>query len=359
MAPKSKTQTDLQELVHRLQKENDDLQATCANLQSSQSILEQLIGENNASLLKADMARMELEQIFSAYTDAIWVVREDGVVVRANTSMLQMLGKNEEEVLGHKCSELLQTELCSAKSCPPCHLNDRTTREFDIELESNGRQRHYLLTTAPLVTLDGTPGIAAQFKDITSRKEAEIALAEANLALGKMAHIDGLTQIPNRRSFDQTLQREWQRLRRAQKPLSLLLADIDFFKKYNDHYGHQAGDDCLRQVGQALSGAGMRSIDLAARYGGEEFVLLLPEVDPTGALTIGRRALKAIGDLKIPHAESEARDTVSISMGAATLTPDWTGNPEDLIALADAALYRAKEEGRNRVVTAEGESTRQ
>ena len=355
MSPKSESQTDPQALVRQLRKENEELKATCANLQSNQSILEQLIGENNAGLLKADMARMELEQIFSAYTDATWVIREDGIVVRANTSMLRMLGKTEKEVVGRKCSELLQTGLCSAKSCPPCRLTDPSTREFDIELESNGQRRHYLLTTAPLVTLDGTPGMAAQFKDITSRKEAEIALAEANLALEKMAHIDGLTQIPNRRSFDEVLEREWQRLRRAQKPLSLLLADIDFFKKYNDHYGHQAGDDCLRKVGQALNGAVLRAIDLAARYGGEEFVLLLPEVDRAGALTIARRALKAIDALKIPHAKSEARSTVSISLGAATLTPDWSGKPEDLIARADAALYRAKEEGRNRVVAANGD----
>jgi len=162
-----------------------------------------------------------------------------------------------------------------------------------------------------------------------------------------------LTQIANRRCFDDTLGKEWQRLKRTHQPLSLLLGDIDYFKKYNDHYGHQAGDDCLREVGTALAGSAMRPADLAARYGGEEFVLLLPEVAAEGALKVAERVLEAISALQIPHQDSDVRDTVSISIGAATLVPTEDQQPAALIAMADEALYRAKEQGRNRVVLAQ------
>lgn len=336
---------ELQKSILALKSENE-------NLQQALTSYEQLIGENNASLLRSDMARMELEQIFSSYTDPMWVIREDGVVIRANDAMLQMLDKTTEEIIGNTCTSFLDYDLCDQLACPLKNKN-HATHEFDLQVsKANAADKFFLLTSAPLITIDGTPGIVAQFKDITSRKQAEAALEQANASLEKIARIDGLTQIANRRCFDDTLAKEWQRLQRTNQPVSLLLGDIDYFKKFNDHYGHQAGDDCLRLVAKALASSVLRPADLAARYGGEEFALLLPESSADGALKVGARVLEAIKHLRINHQTSEVSDVVSISIGAATLIPSTGRQAEELIALADKALYLAKEQGRNRVVVA-------
>jgi diguanylate cyclase (GGDEF)-like protein/PAS domain S-box-containing protein len=346
----SKTVEQLTITIKHLQEENKNLLDSVENLQQAQTCYEEIIGDNNSSLLRSDMARMELEQIFSAYTDPMWVIREDGIVIRANKAMCTMLGDENKNIIGKKCTDFFKHSLCNKETCPLTYLKQQKSTEQDIVFQELNCDKHYLLTTAPLVTIDGTPGIVAQFKNITSRKETERALAEANVSLEKMARIDGLTQIANRRNFDETLSQEWQRLSRTKQPISLLLGDIDYFKKYNDHYGHQAGDDCLKQIGKALADSVLRPADLAARYGGEEFVLLLPEVEVHGALMVGQRAIKRITDLGIPHAASENNDIVSISIGAATLIPSIDTDPCKLIELADEALYQAKEQGRNRLI---------
>lgn len=344
------TVEQLEEKVRALQNENQNLLDSLKNLQQAQKSYEEIIGENNAALLRSDMARMELEQVFSAYTDPMWVIREDGIVIRANNAMSTMLGQDNKSIIGKKCTEFFKHSLCDQNNCPLNYLKQQKTTEQDIDFQDRDSDKHFLLTSAPLVTIDGTPGIVVQFKNITSRKETEQALEKANVTLEKMARIDGLTQIANRRSFDEALSQEWQRLCRTKQPISLLLGDIDYFKKYNDHYGHQAGDDCLKQVGKALADSVLRPADLAARYGGEEFALLLPEIEIHGAMMVGQRAIERITALEIPHAASENHDKVSISMGAATLIPSIDSDPEKLIELADEALYLAKEQGRNCIV---------
>jgi len=316
-----------------------------------------VISEGNARQLRSEMTSLELEQVFSACTDALWVIREDGVVVRANDAMLDILGKTAAEVIGKKCADLLDYSLCQDANCPIKRVRSKALREYDIQLaQGPDRTEHFILSTAPLITLDGSPGVVGQFKNITSRKEAEADLAAANFALERMARMDGLTQIANRRCFDETLEKEWQRLNRDSKPLSLLLGDIDFFKKFNDHYGHQAGDECLRQVAKALAGTVLRPADLAARYGGEEFVILLPEVDAAGALHVGERVLAAIENLAIEHQLSTVSNYVTMSLGAATLIPNQEQAGKFLTKLADDALYRSKETGRNRITQASPEN---
>ncbi len=342
----------LQQQLRLLEEENRQLKDACQQLQSSQEGLEQAIGDTNAKLLRSEMTSMELEQVFSACTDALWVIREDGIVVRANQPMLDLLRKPISEVVGHNCSDLLDYQYCHSEQCPL--LTSRTQKqEFDIQLTGkSGEQTDHILATAPLVTLDGSPGIVGQFKDITSRKKAEKELAEANRVLKRMASVDGLTQIANRRCFDETLQQEWQRQKRNQLPLSLIIGDIDFFKKYNDYYGHQAGDDCLQQISKALADSVLRPADLVARYGGEEFVILLPEIDQKGALQVGERVMANIAQLSIEHQASEVSSKVTMSIGTSTLVPTSAQSLEALIALADKALYQAKEQGRNRITPA-------
>ena len=168
--------------------------------------------------------------------------------------------------------------------------------------------------------------------------------------LEKIAFIDGLTGIPNRRRFDEHYQSEWQRGVRRQASLAVLLLDIDFFKPFNDNYGHQAGDDCLVKVGQALASSVHRPGDLVARYGGEEFVCVLPDTDLAGAEIIANTLRDSVNALKVPHAFSSVTDHVTVSIGAAAVQLDQSMKPAALIEKADKNLYEAKESGRNRVI---------
>ncbi|MGD9823382.1 response regulator, partial [Desulfobacter sp.] len=167
--------------------------------------------------------------------------------------------------------------------------------------------------------------------------------------LENLAALDGLTGIPNRRRFDTTLNAEWKRAVRGGGPLSMIMLDIDHFKQFNDKYGHGSGDECLRQVATALAECVSRPGDLIARYGGEEFVAILPHADAAGTRFIAERLVTAVADLKIPHAYSDVADHITISAGAATISPGRDTTVDTLLQKADQMLYKAKAEGRNRV----------
>ncbi|MEA5601655.1 PAS domain S-box protein [Nostoc sp. UHCC 0252] len=171
----------------------------------------------------------------------------------------------------------------------------------------------------------------------------------ANEELQRLATLDGLTQIANRRRFDQYLQDEWYRLKREQLPLSLILFDVDFFKPYNDTYGHLAGDDCLRQLGNALKSIIKRPADVVARYGGEEFAAILPNTEIKGSIYIAQTIRQAVRDLAIPHAQSSVSDRITVSLGVVSIVPNCNISSQDLINAADKALYVAKQQGRDRV----------
>lgn len=172
-------------------------------------------------------------------------------------------------------------------------------------------------------------------------------LESANQELQRLATLDGLTQIANRRYFNEYLTQEWQRSMREQYPLSLLLCDLDYFKPYNDYYGHQAGDVCLQQFAQTLCAVVKRPADLVARYGGEEFGVLLPNTDVTGAIKLAQEIQNAVAQLQISHARSSVSQFVTVSIGIASLIATPESSPEELIAVADQALYKVKAQGRN------------
>ncbi len=174
-------------------------------------------------------------------------------------------------------------------------------------------------------------------------------LAIANQKLHQLATTDGLTDIANRRQFDRVLMLEWRRLAREELPLSLIMFDIDFFKPYNDFYGHLGGDDCLRQVARAIASSVKRAGDLAARYGGEEFGVILPNTSAAGANVVARKICDGIARLKLPHARSSIGSYVTLSCGIATVIPSAEESPDTLIRSADGALYQAKNEGKNRI----------
>jgi diguanylate cyclase (GGDEF)-like protein len=172
-------------------------------------------------------------------------------------------------------------------------------------------------------------------------------VARANELLRALANQDGLTSLLNRRSFDETLSREWKRNRRDRQPISLLMIDVDFFKKFNDQYGHLRGDDCLRQVAAQLKTVVQRPADVAARYGGEEFAVILPATDIGGASKVADRILANMRALAMPHAKNPPHNIVSVSIGIATMVPDLVSAPSSLISKADDALYHAKAAGRD------------
>jgi diguanylate cyclase (GGDEF)-like protein len=178
-------------------------------------------------------------------------------------------------------------------------------------------------------------------------KIANEAASAANRKLARLVNLDSLTQIANRRHFDLHLNREWRRLMREGAALSLIMCDIDYFKNYNDYYGHQAGDDCLRRVAGAIARIPERPGDLIARYGGEEIAAILPNTNAQGAVQIAEVIQLAIKQLKIRHHRSYVSQYVTISMGISCLVPDRDTRLETLIASADRALYVAKERGRN------------
>jgi diguanylate cyclase (GGDEF)-like protein len=190
-------------------------------------------------------------------------------------------------------------------------------------------------------------GFAIAVRDVTARKNMELELQIANRELRLLAHLDGLTRIANRRCFDDFFQQQWRRLSRTQQPLSLLMLDVDFFKPYNDLYGHQRGDECLVEIAQTIQKIISRPTDLVARYGGEEFVIVLPETNEEGAVVIAQIIINAIQDLKIPHQASAITDYVTVSIGITNLIPNMDFSPECLIDQADQALYIAKDKGRN------------
>ena len=197
--------------------------------------------------------------------------------------------------------------------------------------------------------------LAQQQRDEAYRelRDLQVELEKKNSELQRLSSLDGLTGIANRRRFDEYLEQEWLRAARDGKRVALILMDIDHFKAYNDNYGHQGGDACLKQVARTLNSELKRAADVAARYGGEEFVVVLPDTDLQGAGMIAEKLRHAVEALHIEHANSKTAPHVTISLGVASTLPREGGIPAALIEMADEALYKAKENGRNQVSLSE------
>ena len=214
-------------------------------------------------------------------------------------------------------------------------LSDRSRHDLDTLAEEHRKLRRY----------------AQDMEDTNIElKEIKRQLEEKNRQLERLSTLDTLTGLANRRRFDESLLQEWRRALRDQGSLSLIFGDIDFFKGYNDSYGHQAGDECLSRVARAIAEVVNRPADLAARYGGEEFVVLLVDTVLEGAVFLAEQMRDRIESLHIAHRSSGLGAFLTASFGVASLVPRPGLKPEDLIALADHALYAAKQQGRNRVV---------
>ena len=284
--------------------------------------------------------------------DVICRIGADFIFHYVSPSAWHVLGWPAEELVGKGPSayvipedmpgllEIAERNRSSVGEDTPATVRARKKNGELIWIEINPREMHDPVTGE-------APEAVIVMRDVTARKVLEEKLAA-------LALTDGLTGLANRRAFDEALEREWRRTLREGSQMSLLLLDIDHFKRFNDLYGHQAGDDCLRAVAQAALGA-VRQTDTVARYGGEEIALILPRVDGPGAAETAEKVRAAIETLRLTYAESvEGGESLTVSIGAATALARVGGTmrmPESLLLTADNALYKAKHAGRNRVET--------
>ena len=309
-----------------------------------------------------------IKNLLASTAEAIYGVDLNGVCAFCNASCLKMLGyEHKEELLGKYMHELIHHSYPDGTPYPveECQIytSFRTGKGIHCDSEilwrKNGTSFPAEYWSYP-VTHDGKPvGSVVTFFDISERQQIQQALELTNLelekknqALKEMAVSDGLTGVANRRAFDDHLQAEWNRGLRSGTPVSLILFDIDFFKDYNDCYGHLEGDACLKRVAKTLLNSDYinRPGDLAARYGGEEFAIILSNTDEESAFNIGERIRTGVENLNIPHKVANF-EVVTFSAGVASMVPQTGGTQDQLIKAADEALYYAKNQGRNQSVS--------
>jgi len=288
--------------------------------------------------------------VYDTAPSALCMIGRDGRFLAANAAYASMHGVSQEALLGRKVVEFIPD--AAERLRKSLQLAEAGQDIPPKEIERGGR--FYLAMANPVHNPMGqVVGITAALTDITDRKQAEQSLADANRKLAYYAHNDHLTGLSNRRHVDDVLTDEVKRAMRADHSLSALMIDVDFFKKYNDHYGHLRGDECLRIVAAELKKSLHRYGDVVGRYGGEEFIAILPGTDAIGALKVSGAIIHAINALALPHAKSHY-GKVTLSIGAATLdkVPYLQGVAEmcdAMLQTADRALYTAKLSGRNAV----------
>ena len=283
--------------------------------------------------------RTAAETIFSNIPAIFYVKDRDSRYIYGSAYGFRLFGVNEHAI-GQTDVELFPAELAARfMESDRRVLEGQNAQSESYAVPTPGGPRDFAGVRFPIPGPDGTPIAVCGFAvDVTER----VTMARE---LERLATTDPLTGLGNRRAFDEHLEKEVARTARSGESLSLLLGDVDHFKRYNDRYGHQQGDACLAQVARALEGVVRRPADLAARYGGEEFALVLPGTSAEGAKNIAERVRAAIRDLGIPHGDAGERPHITISAGVVTVIGSWTTT--EIIALADRALYEAKAAGRD------------
>ncbi|MBD2260814.1 diguanylate cyclase [Pseudanabaena sp. FACHB-2040] len=321
-------------------------------LQRQQQLLGQEVAKRKATEAVLDQSKTLLSSILNSSPDGIAALQAirhqttqaitDFRCLVANPVLTQLLSRDQIQLEGLLMGEYLENLVS--------HLPEALIQVVD---HGNPWETEFCFFGADemlwyqLIAVKLGDGVALTLRNMTLRKQAELALKAANLKLETLAHLDSLTGVANRRRFDEYFIGEWLRLTRTKQPLSLILLDVDYFKLYNDYYGHQQGDDCLMRLAQALKLLVHRSSDLVARYGGEEFAIVLPGTGAKGAIAVAQRVQVAIQALAMPHCQSQVQDTVTVSMGIASIIPDRATPPKVLIQQADKTLYQAKQRGRN------------
>ncbi|MEM9542215.1 MAG: diguanylate cyclase [Cyanobacteria bacterium P01_E01_bin.42] len=288
------------------------------------------------------VAKDQLESVLAAVPGMVSWISADLHYLGVNDHLAELFGLSPDDFIGQDIG-FLGAGSDFNNFVEDFFKSPMRDRFGEIVSSIDGTSRHYLIV-AQKYNRDRAAFIVGI--DITKRQQTLAVLQ-------RLATFDGLTQIANRRCFDETLEREWRRMMRDEEPLSLILCDVDRFKSYNDTYGHQAGDDCLQKIAAAMAEAAQRPGDLVARYGGEEFGLILPSTPSYGAVTVAKNIRKSLKGLKIPH-EQVRTGYVTVSFGISSLIPTTRSSFAGLLEAADRALYQAKAEGRDRIVVSSG-----
>lgn len=314
-------------------------------------VIEVAKAASNRVRINLEASESRFRSLAEASRDVIVLAELNGSRKYVSPAITEMLGWNQEDLVGEyyghlahpddapKIGEVLQKMREGSETSPlayRCRKRDGTY----LWLESTARLLRKEENDEPY-------GFVHVLRDISDRKAAEEQMQKAYETVEKLALLDGLTGVANRRLLDQTLAREWISSKRDKSPLSVLLIDVDLFKSYNDCYGHLEGDECLRQVAQRIQTVLRRPLDMLARYGGEEFVGVLPDTSVEGAEAIAEQVRKVIEGCSIPHSCSPY-GVVTISIGCATQVPSDASSVSRLLKEADTALYQAKTTGRNR-----------
>ncbi|MDD1620980.1 MAG: sensor domain-containing diguanylate cyclase [Methylococcaceae bacterium] len=275
------------------------------------------------------------------------------------TMKFTYIGPQIEHLLGWAPSSWVSVEDWAARMHPDdreavvnfCVSQSKagTDHEADYRAQTKDGDYVWIRDVVHVVRKDGEVEALIGFMfDISERKKTEEKLLRLQKELEELSFQDGLTGIANRRMFDSIINIEWDNARRNHQPLSLILLDIDYFKQYNDHYGHIEGDDCLKRVAEILDSAATRARDFVGRYGGEEFVLVLPETDAHSAEKVADRCRRLILEQQIPHEKSQIDQVLTVSLGVGTIIPSHTDEPREFVEKVDKLLYKAKQKGRNR-----------
>ena len=240
----------VEEELNRIRKKYDDL------CQQMDEILMETMERSNRIVMESEISNLIMNQVFNASNDGIWAIDRNFRVIRVNKKLIDLLQKPINEIIGGKCYDLFQEQCRNQEKCPMERIikgEHMVEQEKTLSRSASEREIPFLVTSTPLSSLDQSIiGLVETFADITERKRAEQVLQLANRELERLATEDGLTKLSNRRRFDEYLEQEWRRQSRAQGQISLIMCDVDFFKYYNDQYGHQAGDACLKSVADAI-----------------------------------------------------------------------------------------------------------
>lgn len=294
-----------------------------------------------------------LNKIIEHTHDAIIATSLDGTVVKWNLAAAKLFGIDEENALGRSILKMFSGDARHKLRKYFDAIQQGGSEFVEYELcvrNSTGRKIYFdTLLSAIKDPAGQVIGVSAIVRDVTERKLTEQVLSQMRRDLERMSYEDGLTGVANRRMFDMTLAKEWRRALRSGRAVSLIMVDVDYFKAFNDRYGHQEGDECLKKVANTLKQVIGRSSDLVARYGGEEFAILLPETELLESRRLAERCRDKVRAMAIPHELSDAASVVTISLGISSVVPGLNAAETDLLNSADAMLYQAKELGRDQV----------
>ena len=284
------------------------------------------------------------QKIFEFSNDGIFILLlDENRIIDVNPSATKMLGYSRDELLTMRISDIHPKEMDLLEEFANQVLAKGAGWSNELTCKTKNGELLFVEVSASMITIDDQKYLISMVRNISCRKQIEAQLR-------MFSFTDGLTGLANRRKLDEYMEIEWRKAMRNELPISIIMIDIDYFKLFNDTYGHLEGDSCLKAVANVIQNSLVRPGDLCARYGGEEFIVLLPNTDKDGALHITNKIEKTLASERIENINSDINSFVTVSMGVACIVPNSKVTSSQLIFKADRALYKAKGEGRNKTI---------